>query len=101
MNPRLPLRRAAALAATAALATAAALVGPAAPAHASLACSGTAIWINGNPGAEPGSWATGHSHATGNHYVKRISGSTWEWWADNNGGSDGDTADTYYGTKAC
>jgi len=85
-----------------ALATsAAAVIVTAAPAHASLACSGTNIRINGNPGAEAPSWATGHRHATGNHCVGAISGNIWYWYADNNGGSDGDTWDTYYGAIAC
>ncbi|MFG1801330.1 hypothetical protein ACGFI4_14315 [Micromonospora carbonacea] len=70
-------------------------------AHASLACSGTSIRINGGSGAEAPSYATGHSHSTGNHYVRAIIGNNWEWWADNNGGSDGDTKDTYYGTISC
>ncbi|MDR1189224.1 MAG: hypothetical protein LBK95_17540 [Bifidobacteriaceae bacterium] len=74
----------------------------ASPAEASLACSGKGITINSNPGAESPSKATGHSHVTGNHYVRVIySNSVWEWWADNNGGSDGDTTDTFYGTKQC
>jgi len=71
-------------------------------AHASTACDGYAITINGNPGAEPPSRATGHTHRTGNHYVRYIySNGVWEWWADNNGGSNGDTVDTYYGSRQC
>lgn len=39
---------------------------------------------------------------TGNHYVRYIySNGVWEWWADNNGGSNGDTVDTYYGSRQC
>lgn len=78
------------------------IVVPATPAEASLACSGTSIQINTNPGAEAPSWATGHSHWTGNHYIYAIyMNGNWEWWADNNGGWDGDTWDTYYGLIAC
>ena len=75
---------------------------PTVPAGASTACNGTSIVINGNPGAESPSWATGHGHSTGNHYVGGIdSNRVWYWWADNNGGSDGDTADTYFGARQC
>lgn len=80
----------------------AALAFPSAPVYASLACEGTAITINSGAGAEPPRTATGHRHSTGNHYVRYIlSNRVWIWWADNNGGSDGDTADTYYGEKQC
>jgi hypothetical protein len=75
------------------------------PASASGGCSGSLITINSNPGAEPPSRARGHAHATGNHYIKltypvgdrRIV----VWWADNNGGRDGDTTDTYYTSTTC
>lgn len=77
------------------------VVVPATTAHASLACHGTSIVINSGRGAEGASYATGHRHATGNHYVDSIYGSTWFWNADNNGGSDGDTWDTYYGAISC
>lgn len=78
------------------------IVVPAAPAQAHVACSGTSIWINANPGAEPPRWATGHSHWTNNHYIHTIfSSGIWVWWADNNGGWDGDTEDTEYGIIAC
>ncbi|MBI4933834.1 MAG: hypothetical protein HY828_08150 [Actinobacteria bacterium] len=74
---------------------------------ASTSCSVATIWINGNPGAEPGSWAKGHTHATGNHYVGYYYYSSglgrwvWVYYADNNGGEDGDTADTLYGSTTC
>ena len=74
---------------------------PAAPASASGGCSGSLIVINGNPGAEPPSWAYGHRHRTGNHYIRARSGPYVYWWADNNGGSDGDTRDTYHTTTYC
>lgn len=71
-------------------------------AHASLACSGTRILINSNPGYEAPSYATGHTHTTGNHYVRVIySDRTWEWWADGNGGFNGDEWDFYYGLIQC
>ena len=71
------------------------------PAHASLACTATRIVINDGPGGENSSFANGHEHVTGNHYVRRIVNGRWEWWADNDGGFDGDTFDTLYGTKQC
>jgi hypothetical protein len=66
-------------------------------------CSAGSIRINGNPNAEAPSYASGHSHLTGNHYVSNINGTTglWTWRADNNGGSDGDTWDTAYGSISC
>jgi hypothetical protein len=76
-------------------------VAPAAPASASGGCSGSLIRINTNPGAEPPSWAYGHRHRTGNHYIRYRSGSYLIWWADNNGGLDGDTRDTYHTTTYC
>lgn len=77
------------------------LVVPATSASASLACQAYSITINSNPGAEPPSSAAGHRHSTGNHYVKGVVNSVWYWWADNNGGSDGDTWDTAYGIIQC
>lgn len=72
------------------------------PAAASAGCdTGSQITINSNPGAEAPSQAWGHRHLTGNHYVKQITSTGIIWWADNNGGSDGDTADTYYATWYC
>lgn len=69
---------------------------------ASLSCSGSYITINGGSGAESPSTAYGHKHSTGNHYVRYFwSDGVWDYWADNNGGWDGDTADTYYGSILC
>lgn len=71
-------------------------------AHASLACDATRIVINDGPGGENATYANGHEHNTGNHYVRRVyPNRVWEWWADNNGGFDGDTADTLYGRIQC
>jgi hypothetical protein len=74
-------------------------------ASASKACNAEQITINSGGGAESPSRAWGHTHRTGNHYVKYISrssaGNIWYWYADNNGGIDGDTADTYYGSILC
>lgn len=68
-------------------------------------CTTSRIQINGNPGAEAPSWADGHRHDTGNHYVGAIwyadGPDLWDWWADNNGGNDGDTKDTYYSSRWC
>ncbi|WP_158890345.1 hypothetical protein [Amycolatopsis anabasis] len=78
------------------------LVVTAAPAQADKRCSYQRIAINNNPGAEPGSYANGHKHRTGNHYILRITdGNKYHYWADNNGGRDGDTWDTFYGYKRC
>jgi hypothetical protein len=70
-------------------------------AHASLACTSTAIAINAGTGAEPKSSAKGHAHVTGSHYVGSISGGYWYWYADNNGGVNGDTWDSFYGSLKC
>ena len=71
-------------------------------AQGSLGCGGESIRINTGSGAEAPSNATGHEHQTGRHYIKSITSSGLvEWWADNDGGLDGDTADTYYGTSQC
>jgi hypothetical protein len=70
-------------------------------ASAGTACTSTTITINAGAGAEPPSSAKGHSHATGSHYVSSISGGFWFWYADNNGGLDGDTWDTYLGVVKC
>lgn len=71
-------------------------------AHASGGCNpGDWIQINTNPGAEAPSWKRGHKHITGNHYVKEITSSGILWYADNNGGSDGDTWDTWYEHTYC
>jgi hypothetical protein len=90
-----------AVAAAAVLLGAVAAASIATPANASGGCSGSLITINSNSGAEPPSRAYGHSHVTGNHYIRAISGSSVIWWADNNGGLNGDTADTYYTTTNC
>lgn len=69
------------------------------------------ITINSGRGAEPPSRVRGHRHFTGNHYVKVVwlvyrnnsnipVGKQYVWWADNDGGFDGDTRDTYYSTSA-
>ncbi|MER7701926.1 hypothetical protein ABTX81_03355 [Kitasatospora sp. NPDC097605] len=71
-------------------------------ASASTACNATTITINKGSGAEDPSQAQGHSHSTGRHYVGAIdSNKIWYWYADNDGGSDGDTWDTFYGIKQC
>ncbi|MFI7360146.1 hypothetical protein ACIBTP_40285 [Streptomyces avidinii] len=75
--------------------------GGATVAQADTRCDWSTVYINGNPGAEPGSWASGHSHRTGNHYVGAYANGLVDWYADNNGGDDGDTKDSYYGTRAC
>ncbi|MGC0330545.1 hypothetical protein RKD23_003535 [Streptomyces sp. SAI-170] len=92
--------------AAAALAGAALVVGgTATTAQADTRCEWGTIRINGNPGAEAPSYASGHSHRTGNHYVGRITNTggnlVVDWWADNNGGDDGDTWDSFYGTRIC
>jgi len=78
---------------------------PAAPAHASGGCSGYLIRINLNPGAEAPSNRYGHRHTTGSHYIRSTvnvgNGRVVTWWADNAGGRDGDTADTFYTTTFC
>ena len=71
------------------------------PATASTSCNYNAITINVGEGAEPPSAAIGHTHFTGNHYIAFTAGSTWHYWADNNGGWDGDTWDTFYATRTC
>ncbi|MBB5078608.1 acyl-CoA-binding protein [Nonomuraea endophytica] len=51
--------------------------------------------------------ARGHSHDTGNHYIREFGRDSitgkylWDWWADNDGGSDGDTKDTYFASHWC
>lgn len=70
-------------------------------AHADTRCSSQYIVINGNQGAESPSGAFGHSHLTGNHYIRSQSGNLLTYWADNNGGSNKDTWDTYYGQIRC
>ncbi len=74
---------------------------PPSTAVASTACSSSVITINAGPGAEPPTTASGHRHNTGNHYVGAISGGFWYWYADNNGGMDGDTTDSFYGSRRC
>ncbi|MFI6180513.1 hypothetical protein ACIA8R_33590 [Nonomuraea sp. NPDC051191] len=102
------LRRWGALGATAiSMAGAMVVMGGATAAHADTRCSASAILINDSPGGDHMQLAWGHSHRTGNHFV---SGSTWDgaagkykwyWFADNDGGSDGDTGDTFYGYSWC
>ncbi|SFK53003.1 hypothetical protein SAMN05216275_127115 [Streptosporangium canum] len=76
-------------------------------AHADTRCGWGWIKINDSAGGDPISDARGHSHSGGNHYVRNFwwdaaSGAyIWDWWADNDGGSDGDTADTYFGSRWC
>jgi hypothetical protein len=70
-------------------------------ASASSSCSASVIRINTGGGGERASWAMGHRHRTGNHYIKRRSGNVLHWWADNNGGLDGDTRDTAYRVRVC
>ncbi|MFE0424034.1 hypothetical protein [Streptomyces sp. NPDC058953] len=81
------------------------LGGTATTAQADTRCDWGTIRINGNPGAERPSYASGHTHRTGNHYVKKVTNTggnlVVEWWADHNGGDDGDTWDSYYGTRVC
>ena len=84
-----------------ALAGAALAVVPATMASASGGCSGDLITINSGRGAEAPSRAYGHKHRTGNHYIKAYSGKYVIWWADNNGGNDGDTPDTFYTSTFC
>ncbi|HEX6685203.1 MAG TPA: hypothetical protein VF062_20600 [Candidatus Limnocylindrales bacterium] len=88
-----------------ALVAATAVVAIPAPAHASGGCSGSLIIINANPGAEQPSVARGHTHATGNHYVKSTypvgDRRIFVWYADNNGGLDGDTRDSYHTSSTC
>ncbi|MFI6800053.1 hypothetical protein [Streptosporangium canum] len=94
---------------TAAVSLAGAMVvtGGTTAAHADVRCSKNVIWINDSPGGDPIMAAYGHSHNTGNHYIKDSIWSAdygmyaWRWYADNDGGSDGDTKDTYYGTSWC
>lgn len=97
-------RKLVAAAATGLLVTAGLLV-PASTATASTACSGSSITINKPSGAEAASTASGHGHVTGNHYIRSTAISAgkviYTWWADNSGGSDGDTWDTFYSTKTC
>ena len=69
------------------------------------------ITINSGRGAEPPSRVRGHRHFTGNHYIKgvipiyrnnRLVSKRFVWWADNDGGFDGDTKDTRYEiTRQC
>lgn len=88
--------------AVAALTATAGLALSASPAHASGGCSlGDRIQINTGAGAEAPSWQWGHKHLTGNHYVKQVTSTGILWYADNNGGSDGDTWDTYYEHTYC
>ncbi|GIG26929.1 hypothetical protein Cde04nite_31730 [Cellulomonas denverensis] len=71
------------------------------PSSANTSCHALSLTINSNPRAEAPSTAMGHGHVTGNHYNSSRTNGTWVWRADNNGGSDGDTADTAYGTRRC
>lgn len=76
-------------------------------AHADTRCDWGWIKINDSPGGDPISDARGHSHSSGNHYVRRYGQDAgtgwyiWDWYADNDGGSDGDTGDTYFGSRWC
>ncbi|GIG87087.1 hypothetical protein [Plantactinospora endophytica] len=74
---------------------------PATGASASGGCSGSLITINSGSGAEAPSRAYGHRHATGNHYIRYRVGRYIGWYADNNGGWDGDTRDTFYTETYC
>lgn len=77
--------------------------GPAAmSAQADVRCGGEAITINSNAGDEPPSTETGHEHQSGNHYIVSISSTGLvTWYADGNGGFDGDQPDAYYGKLQC
>jgi len=90
------------LAALALVALTIALTTSAPQASASLSCSGSWITINGNRGAEAPSTAWGHKHNTGNHYVRYVySDGVKEYWADGNGGWNGDQRDIFYGKIRC
>jgi hypothetical protein len=75
------------------------------PASASGGCSGDIILVNSGAGAEAPSWRYGHAHLTGRHYIRAIvrysNRSLVQWWADNDGGLDGDTWDTPYQETLC
>ncbi|MEV4189328.1 hypothetical protein AB0J28_48640 [Streptosporangium canum] len=95
---------------TAAVSLAGAMVvtGGTTAAHADTRCSAGLIAINESPGGDPISyWNYGHAHNTGKHYVSysfwnaSFGKYVWQWYADNDGGSDGDTRDTYYGSRLC
>ncbi|MEV4251293.1 hypothetical protein AB0J63_48895 [Streptosporangium canum] len=94
---------------TAAVSLAGAMVvtGGATAAHADTRCDWSWIKINSGAGAEAPSVVRGHSHNTGNHYIKGATYNPdsgqyiWHWWADNNGGNDGDTYDNSYGKIVC
>ena len=73
---------------------------PATSAQASTACSATSIRINATPGAENPTTVSGHSHATGKHYVRSITNRVWYWNADNDNGRT-DKWDTYFGMQQC
>ncbi|MFI6299315.1 hypothetical protein ACIBEJ_47525 [Nonomuraea sp. NPDC050790] len=83
------------------------VAGGATAAHADTRCAWSWIWINDSGGGDPKTQARGHSHSSGNHYIggyyrDAVSGRyLWDWWADNDGGSDGDTADTYFSSRWC
>ncbi|ACZ88080.1 hypothetical protein [Streptosporangium roseum] len=94
---------------TAAVSLAGAMVvtGGATAAHADARCNWSWTTINDGAGAEGPGVARGHSHKTGNHYVADMFYNPdsrkylWSWYADNNGGNDGDTKDTWFGSIAC
>ncbi|MEU7456423.1 hypothetical protein AB0A72_31970 [Streptosporangium roseum] len=94
---------------TAAVSLAGAMVvtGGTTAAHADTRCDWSWIYINDSPGGDPKEAARGHSHNTGNHYISYSSWSdyyqkyAWYWESDNDGGSDGDTYDTYYSWNLC
>lgn len=94
-------KKRAAVALGVALAGAAFAITPATGASASGGCKGDLITINGGRGAEAPSQAYGHKHRTGNHYITAYSGKYVIWWADNNGGSDGDTRDSFHTSTFC
>nr|WP_093892366.1 hypothetical protein [Streptosporangium canum] len=76
-------------------------------AHADTRCSWGSTWINGGAGAEAPRMARGHYHKTGNHYIRssewdpHFGKYIWQWYADHNGGNDGDDWDSYYGESYC
>ncbi|ACZ85147.1 hypothetical protein [Streptosporangium roseum] len=93
-------------AAAVSLAGAMVVTGGTTAAHADVRCMVNTIYINASPGGDPKQQALGHSHNTGKHYVGSYQWYStgwwlWEWYADNDGGSDGDTADTWYGSSWC
>ncbi|MET9338189.1 hypothetical protein [Nonomuraea sp. NPDC003804] len=101
------LKRWSALGSAAVLLAGVMVAGGTTSAQADTRCEWRWIRINDSPGGDPMTDARGHSHNTGNHYVGgywRDANSgmyIWDWWADNDGGSDGDSPDTYFSSRWC